>query len=204
MGDGHRSGDLRVVLEWASKARAAVVQLWLSNLPADTPLTHARAKHEAPPPIEHDCREMKQATGPGPLRGPHLARVAPPRHPRLRCTRLLHPPAHRTVPQKRRRRPDALPSRARAAFTPRGPDRRLPPHLSPRHTRTHTNLIKPYWLCLTPRIRLNQRTRVPGAYARRRLEQLLGSRHLLARPASALPASGLRLHPTRNALPLAG
>ncbi len=32
---------------------------------------------------------------PGPLRGPHLARLAPPRHPRHRCPGLSHPPAAR-------------------------------------------------------------------------------------------------------------
>ncbi|MFD7924481.1 IS701 family transposase [Streptomyces sp. NPDC059742] len=36
------------------------------------------------------ARPGRAGVGPGPLRGPHLERVAPPRHPRLRRPRLLH------------------------------------------------------------------------------------------------------------------
>ncbi|GAA2445264.1 hypothetical protein GCM10010405_30880 [Streptomyces macrosporus] len=54
------------------------------------------------------------------------------------------------APQKRRRRPEPLPARPRAADPARGLDRRLP-DLSSRHTSTDTDLTKPY-LTATPRI----------------------------------------------------
>ena len=46
-------------------------------------------------------------------------------------------------PQKTWRRPEPPPRRSRAAEHPRDMGRRLP-HLPPRHTRTNTDLTKPY------------------------------------------------------------
>lgn len=92
---------------------------------------HAGAAGQAA--LAHRVRLPGDETGPGPgpLRRPNLERMAPPRHPRLRRPRLLHPPATGPNPHKRRRRPESLPGRPRDAVTPRGLDRRLS-HLSPR------------------------------------------------------------------------
>ncbi|MGP3638208.1 transposase, partial [Streptomyces sp. 24-1644] len=48
--------------EWPAKA-AEPVQFWLSDLPADTPLTTLVRLAKLRWRIEHDYREMKQALG---------------------------------------------------------------------------------------------------------------------------------------------
>ncbi|SOD65380.1 hypothetical protein SAMN06272781_0134 [Streptomyces sp. 1222.2] len=88
-----------LLAEWPA-GQPEPVQFWLSNLPADTPLATLVRTVKLRWRIAHDYREMKQVPGPGSLRRPHLARLAPPRHPRLRRTRLLHPPAHHPVPKR--------------------------------------------------------------------------------------------------------
>ncbi|CAG6398058.1 hypothetical protein SCOCK_630003 [Actinacidiphila cocklensis] len=46
-----------------------------------------------PTPLAHRARLPRDEAGlgPGPLRRPHIQRLAPPRHPGLRGPRLLHP-----------------------------------------------------------------------------------------------------------------
>src|SRR3954470_22568160 len=55
-------------------------------------------------PLAHRARLPRDETGPGtgPLRRPHLERMAPPRHPRLRRPRLLHPATTGTRPKRHR------------------------------------------------------------------------------------------------------
>src|SRR5690349_5167570 len=53
--------------------------------------------------LAHRARLPRNETGPGPgpLRRPHLGRLAPPRHPRLRRPRLLHPATTGPPPKRR-------------------------------------------------------------------------------------------------------
>ncbi|MGW7279186.1 transposase [Streptomyces sp. NPDC054844] len=76
------------------------VQFWLSNLPETTPPARPRAHGETP--VAHRERLPRDETGaqPGPLRRPDMARLAPPRHPRLGRPRLLHPAATEPIPKR--------------------------------------------------------------------------------------------------------
>jgi SRSO17 transposase len=88
-----------LLAEWPSDAPAPT-DYWLSNLPADTPLRELVRLAKARWRIEHDYRELKDAR-PGPLRGPQLPRLEPPRHARLGRPRLPDPgtpaPANRAA-----------------------------------------------------------------------------------------------------------
>ena len=54
----------------------------MTNLPATTPIADPVRFAKTRWRIEHDYRETQTRPAPGPLRRPHLARLAPPRHPR--------------------------------------------------------------------------------------------------------------------------
>jgi hypothetical protein len=79
-----------LLVEWPSNANEPS-DYWLSDLPPDTPLPELVHLAKSRWRIEHDYRELKQAPGPGPLRGPLLDRLAPPRHPRRSRPALPHP-----------------------------------------------------------------------------------------------------------------
>jgi hypothetical protein len=65
---------------------------WLAFLPEDIDLAELVRLAKIRWRIEHDYRECKTAR-PGPLRGPHLRRLAPPRHPGHRRPAVPHPAA---------------------------------------------------------------------------------------------------------------
>lgn len=81
--------------------QAGTGHFWLSNLPSGMPLATLVRLVKLRWRIGHDYRGMKTNRGPGPLRGPHLDRLAPPRDPRLRRTRLLHPATTGPSPKRR-------------------------------------------------------------------------------------------------------
>ena len=82
-----------LLCEWPA-GKDEPTKYWLSNLPPDTPLKTLVKLAKLRWRIEHDYRELKDALGPRPLRGPHLPRLAPPRHPRLHRARIPHPGAN--------------------------------------------------------------------------------------------------------------
>ncbi|GAA3809829.1 hypothetical protein GCM10023083_50620 [Streptomyces phyllanthi] len=101
-----------LLAEWPATAPEPV-QFWLSNLRDGTALTTLVRLAKLRWRTEHDYREMKQALGLAHFEVPHLERVAPPRHPRLRRPRLLHTPRDWPQPHKKRRRPEPVPGRPR-------------------------------------------------------------------------------------------
>ncbi|AKZ53615.1 hypothetical protein SAM23877_0566 [Streptomyces ambofaciens ATCC 23877] len=79
-----------LLAEWPA-TEPEPVQFWLSKPALRHAAGHPGAAGQAP--LAHRTRLPRDATGPGPgpLRGPHLSRLAPSRHPRLRRPRLVHP-----------------------------------------------------------------------------------------------------------------
>ncbi|MCX4580313.1 transposase [Streptomyces sp. NBC_01571] len=119
------------------------VQIWLSSLPADTPPATLVRTAKLRWRIEHAYHEMKQALGLTHFegrtwRGWHTTSPSSPSHT------PSAPSSASPAPQKRRRRPEPLPSCPRTAVTPRTLDRRRLPHLSPRHAEPHINLTRHY------------------------------------------------------------
>ncbi|MER6625840.1 transposase [Streptomyces sp. NPDC000931] len=118
------------------------VQFRLSSLPSGMPLATVVRLAKLRWSSEHEYREMKQALGLAHFEGrtwaagTTTAPSSPPPAPSAPCNDW-------PTTQKIQRRPEPLPGRPRTTDTPRHLDRRLP-HLPPRHTRTHTNLAKPY------------------------------------------------------------
>ncbi|MGW6413435.1 hypothetical protein ACWF95_41410 [Streptomyces vinaceus] len=89
---GRRTGTARVL----ALARMADQPGRTRSVLAVRPACRHPADHPGPPgqaPLAHRARLPRDETGPGPgpLRGPHLHRLAPPRRPRLRRARPLHP-----------------------------------------------------------------------------------------------------------------
>lgn len=89
---------VRWLAEWPADqdARAVLALQPARNHPPARPRAHRET------PLAHRERLPRDETGPrpGPLRRPHLARLAPPRHPRLGRPRLLHPPATEPIPKR--------------------------------------------------------------------------------------------------------
>ena len=119
------------------RRRREPTDYWLSNLPADTRL--ARTGPAGENPLAHRTRlpRTQNRPRPGPLRGPLLARLAPPRHPRHRRPPLHHQATPRT--QKPLGQPEPV----------RGPQGTpTDPHLTARHAaptaNTPPNLTKYY------------------------------------------------------------
>ena len=99
---GHRQADRRaadgslpavwLLAEWPPE-EPEPTDYWLSTLPEDTDLAELVRLAKIRWRIEHDYRELKDRARPGPLRGPHLRRLAPPRHPGHRRSVVHHPAA---------------------------------------------------------------------------------------------------------------
>lgn len=84
---------LALLSEWPT-GQKTLTDYWLTNLPADTPLRYLVRLADA---LADRARLPRDETrpGPGPLRRPHLAWLAPPRRPGHRSSRLPHPPPPR-------------------------------------------------------------------------------------------------------------
>ena len=126
-----------LLAEWPP-GTAEPTDYWLSNLPADTPLPTWSAWPRSAGGSNTTTANSKTGLGPGPLRRPHLHRLAPPRHPRLPAPRPSAPCCAST--QKPLRRPDPLRGPPRAAETAGHLDRRL---LDMRPTHPHTRTPPP-------------------------------------------------------------
>jgi hypothetical protein len=141
--EGPELPECWLLAEWPAD-QSAPVQFWLSDLPADTPLTTLVRLAKLRWRIEHDYRQMKQALGLAHFEGrtwpagTTTSPSSPSPTPSAPCNDW-------PKPQKTRRRPEPLPSRPRAADSPRDLGRRLP-HMPPRHTHPNTNLTKHYEL----------------------------------------------------------
>ena len=83
-----------LLIEWPEGAEEPS-KYWLSNLPPRTALKDLVHTAKARWLIERDYQELKQEIGLGPLRGPRLARLPPPRQPLHRGLRL---PGGRALP----------------------------------------------------------------------------------------------------------
>ncbi|MFE0699751.1 transposase [Streptomyces sp. NPDC058872] len=97
--EGVEPAECRVLAEWPAK-EAEPVQFWLSDRPADTPLTTLVRPVELRWRIEHDHREAKQALGLAHFEGRTFNgwhHHVPPRLPR---PRLLHPAEADPRPQR--------------------------------------------------------------------------------------------------------
>lgn len=110
--EGPELPECWLLAEWPAD-QAEPVQFWLSDLPADTPLTTLVGLAELRWRIEHDYREMKQALGLAHFEG----RTWNGRHHHVTLVSLAH--AFCTLQRlarapKTRRRPEPLPSRPRA------------------------------------------------------------------------------------------
>jgi hypothetical protein len=81
-----------LLAEWPLEA-AEPTDYWLATLPEGAELAELVRLAKIRWRIEHDYRELKTALGPGPLRGPHLVGLAPPRHPGHRRPTVPHPAA---------------------------------------------------------------------------------------------------------------
>ena len=78
-----------LLVEWPPEAEEPT-DYWLSNLPADTPMTELVRLAKIRWRIEHDYRELKTGLGLDHFEGRSFRRVAPPRHPDRPRPGLLH------------------------------------------------------------------------------------------------------------------
>ena len=78
-----------LLAEWPPEADEPT-DYWLSTLPEDTPIAGAGAAGQDPLAGRARLPRAQDRPGPGPLRGPLLHRLAPPRHPRRPRPGLHH------------------------------------------------------------------------------------------------------------------